>query len=156
MNFLRTDTQVAIDDLLVAIEDSAEKYYDAAEFLDAAAVAAVMQWIGDQRQEMADRFETALRNLGERPSVPDPERQSLEKLVQHLDATMAHARVVPVLEQRLEAEQHLARLAADARAADLDDSCSALVEALEDHVALVTSRLQALLKKQGSKRPQTN
>ncbi len=156
MSLLRTDAQVAIDDLLVAIEDSAEKYYDAAEFLDVAAVAAVMQWIGDQRQELAARFDRALRSLGERPSVPDPERQSLEKLAQHLNAAMAHARVAPVLEQRLAAEQHLARLAADARGAGLDDDCRELVDALAEHVAVVTERLQALLRKQGEKQPQAD
>ncbi len=148
MSIIRSDQQVALHDLLLAVQDNAAQYHDAAEFLDVSAVAAVLHGLGEQRQEMAQRLSEALRALGDQPSAADPERVGLEKLAHRLDAAVSGDHVVPILEQRLAAEQHLSELIDAARNAGLEANCATLVEELAAQSETVTERLQTLLRQQ--------
>lgn len=146
MSLLRTDQQVALNTALVAIETSADHYHAAAEHLQDSAVSEALRQIGDERNSLSEGFKTAIRNSGDLPPEPDPDRESLEQLAQQIGAAIASDHTAKVLEQRLAAEQKLAALVTDTRNVELDDASDALFVELFEHIHRVTERLQTLLK----------
>lgn len=146
MTLIRTDQQVALNTALVAIETSADHYHAAAEHLKDSPVSAALRRISDERNSLSQRFKAAIRNSGDLPPEPDPDRESLEQLAQQIGAAIAPDQTLKVLEQRLAAEQKLAALIADTRDAKLNAASDALFAELVEHIHSVTERLQALLK----------
>lgn len=144
MNLLRTDQQVAFNDLLIACRKSADHYRDAMDIIDSPAAKAALQPIAQERTEFVERLDRAVRALEDLPSGPDPDKESLEKIYHRLRAALSGNDEREVLEQRLAAEQQLSELVDAAREADPDARHHALLGDLEAHIETVSARLRAL------------
>ncbi|MGB3222906.1 MAG: hypothetical protein WBB23_08905 [Desulforhopalus sp.] len=146
MNLIRTDQQVALNALYVAIRKSADHYRDAALCLDDSALTVALSEIVVQRKILSENVRKVISSLGDLPAEPDPDRESLEQLAYRIGTLLSSDQPAKILEQRLAAEQEVAELAAAAGELELDDSCTALVDEVKEHVQVVTDRLQALIK----------
>lgn len=144
MSLIRTDEEVALNDLLVASRESVDHYRDAADFLEGKQFTDVLRAIASQRELFIARFEQAIRVLGELPSVPDPDKETGTMLIHHAAALLSKNYSLDVIEQRLTAEEHLTSLTDDARRFGID---AVLLDDFSTHLAQVNQQLQTFLAK---------
>lgn len=145
MSIIRTDKEVALNDLLVAGRETVDHYRDAAEFLEDTEITQVLRSIASQREPFLTRLTEAVRALGDLPSMPDPDKETGAMLLHHAGAFLSDDYSVEVLEQRLEAEEHLTELVQAGHAVGLDKSFGTLLNEMSDHVAEAREQLQLLL-----------
>ena len=107
MNLLRTDKEVALNDLLVASRETVDHYQDAVEYLNDDHITPVLRMIMQERQGFIQRIEQAIRALGDLPSVPDPDRETGEMLLHHVTAALSSDTATQILEQRINAQRAL-------------------------------------------------
>lgn len=144
MNLLRTDKEVALNDLLVASRETVDHYQDAVEYLNDDHITPVLRMIMQERQGFIQRIEQAIRALGDLPSVPDPDRETGEMLLHHVTAALSSDTATQILEQRIKAERHVLELVQACHAAGLDDAHAQLLVEMEQQIHSAIERLDAL------------
>ena len=144
MNLLRTDKEVALNDLLVASRETVDHCQDAVEYLDDAHITPVLRMIMQERQGFIERVEQAIRALGDLPSVPDPDRETGEMLLHHVTAALSSDTATQILEQRIKAERHVLELVQACHVAGLDDAHGKLLREMEQQIHTAIERLEAL------------
>lgn len=114
MSIIRNDRQVALNDLLVAVEKTADHYRASADSLQdhAAAVATQLRELAQRREQLSDLIKREIQASGDLPSAPDEDRESVEQLFQRVHASLAPDQILDVLRQRLDAEDELDSLLA--------------------------------------------
>ncbi|BFM19210.1 hypothetical protein [Gilvimarinus japonicus] len=110
MSVLRNDLQVALNDLHVALMESADHYRYAAEFVSDALTGELFETLAEARDLLADEAEEAIRDSGDLPSVPDVDRETGEQLLQRLEAVFSADEAADVMAQRLEGEAQFEEL----------------------------------------------
>lgn len=145
MSIIRNDTQVALNDLHVALKRSADHYRDAAEFLQDGEVSAFCKRAATERDQLADAVGKAIREHGELPSVPDRDRETGEQLLERLESLFSADQTREVLQKRLEHERQLLATLDEPQMAALDkqyadlksrcrDSIGEAIQALEQRI----------------------
>lgn len=145
MSIFRTDQQVALNELLVASQFTADHLQDSAEFLEESEVSAELQQLADLRQSLVERIEEVIRATGDLPSAADTDKETGESLLQRLRAAFAPNEIESVVQQRLQAESNLARLAQETREHGLAGQNEALLYELDGNIQMVSHRLKNLL-----------
>ena len=144
MSLLRSDLQLALHDVHMALQESADHYRDAAEFVSQQSAAAAFTAIAQQRDQLADTFAQAIRAADDLPSVPDPELESGEQFINHLTNLFATDEIDGLREQRLEAEQRLEDLLHSPDTAALREQQPSLLAECEADIQRTRERLLAL------------
>jgi len=140
MFHLLSDSEVALNELLIACRESVDHYQDATELVEHSDIAESFRQIANQRKLFLNRLESAIRELGDLPSVPDPDKEAGAMILHHLGAALSPDYTNELLAQRIAAEEHILTLIDQARATKLNPSCAALLTDLASHVAQ-TSKL---------------
>lgn len=146
MNLIRNDRQVALNDLLVAVQESADHYQDAANFLEDEPTCVYLQQFAKQRLILTSHLEDAVRAEGDLPSAPDPDRETGSMLLEHLGANLSADEAATVIEHRLQKEEELAELIENAREIGIDDNHAELLKDLDENNRLILQSLRDLLK----------
>lgn len=144
MNLLRTDKEVALNDLLVASRETADHYQDALEYLDDHPITPALRDIMQARLSVIERIEQAIRALGDLPSMPDPDRETGEMLLHHVTAALSSDSATEILEQRIKAERHLLALLQACNDVGLDNDQPQLLQEMAQQVHRVITRLEQL------------
>lgn len=144
MNLLRTGKEVALNDLLVASRETADHYQDALEYLGDHHIIPALRDIMQERLEVIERIEQAIRALGDLPSMPDPDRETGEMLLHHVTAALSSDSATEILEQRLKAERHLLALLQACKDVGLSSDQPQLLQEMEQQVHQVITRLEQL------------
>lgn len=131
---LLSDIEVALNELLVACRESVDHYQDATELVEHADIAKNFAKIASQRKTFLTRLEAAIRELGDLPSVPDPDKEASAMMLHHLGAALSPDYTNELLAQRIEAEEQIMNLIDQARATAVNESCAALLTDLANHV----------------------
>jgi len=148
MTLLRTEIQVALNDLLVAAEKSADLLRDAANFLDDVSMEHELEQLAERREMVARGLRMAIFALDDMPSVPDPDAESTEELLHRISAMIAGDKSQETtLRQRLATEEHLGALALDVRARELGENFDAVLYEFNESIREVTLHLQLLLRR---------
>jgi len=156
MTFIRTEQQVALNDLLVATEKSADLLRDAAHFLDgnqahfldASQMEHELEQLAERRDMVTQDLRQAIRALDDMPSAPDPDAESTEKLLHRISAIFSGEKSrETTLRQRLATEDHLTALLADVQARNLGEDFDGLLYELKESIREVTLHLQQLLRR---------
>lgn len=145
MNLVRNDRQTALHDLLIAIEESADHYQDAADFLNEHPACVYLEQFAKQRLILTTRLEEAIRAEGELPAAPDPDRETSAKLFEHLLASLTHNEASRVLEQRMKKEEEISELAQAAVEAGVGEDHPELLNDIVENNRLVLQSLRDLL-----------
>lgn len=145
MSIIRTDKQMALHDLLIAIEESSDQYQDAAEFLRNHQACVYFEQFAKQRLILTSRLEQAIRSEGDLPSAPDPDRESSAMAFQHMLAHLSQSEASTVIEQRLEKEEEINELVQTALEVGVDKDYPALITDLNENNRLLMQCLQDLL-----------
>ena len=148
MNLIRTDQQVALNDLLVATEKSADLLRDAAHFLDGTGMEHELEQLADRREMVTTDLQQAIRALDDMPSTPDPDAESTEKLLHRISALFSGEKSSETtLRQRLATEDQLSELLAEAQSGALGEGVDLLMYELNESIREVTLHLQQLLRR---------
>lgn len=147
MSIFRTDLQVALNDLHVAAQQSADEYENAAEFINDEGASQLLATVAQERARMTEKLERAIEKTGGLPSTPDTDRETGQQLLERLHALFSADQTADVIQQRLEREALLEKQLERSRDASLGGEYQGLHSELEHHVHTTRPRLQAELKK---------
>lgn len=145
MSIFRNDKQVALHDLLIAIEESADHYQDAADFLSDHQACVYFEQFAKQRLILTSRLEEAIRAEGELPAAPDPDKETGAMVFQHMLAHLSQDEAPKVIEQRLHKEEDIGELIEAAREAGVEKDHPELVKDIVENNRLIVQSLQDLL-----------
>jgi len=134
MFHLLSDTEVALNEILVACRESVDHYEDAIKLVENPSITERFQKIATQRKMFFKRLSAAIRELGDLPSVPDPDKETGEMILHHLGAALTPDYTSELLAQRIEREQQLLELIRNARDTDANETCRVLLDDLSTHV----------------------
>lgn len=148
MNLIRTDQQVALNDLLVATEKSADLLRDAAQFLSGSQMEHELEQLAERRDMVTRDLRQAIRALDDIPSAPDPDAESTEKLLHRISAIFAGEKSrETTIRQRLATEEQLGTLLAEVQGRELGEEFDPLLYELKESIREVTLHLQQLLRR---------
>ncbi|MGD8176349.1 hypothetical protein [Marinimicrobium sp. ARAG 43.8] len=142
MNLIRTDLQTALHDLYTALEESADHYYDAADFVESATASQLFKSIAQERDQLADALERVIRDSGDMPAPPNDEKEAGEQLLHRLHSFFSADQTADVIEQRLEAEARLDQVLKDNRALDTGAPYAEWDEKVSRHVVETRRQLE--------------
>lgn len=145
MSILRTPKQVAFNDLLVAVEESVDNYGDLANALDDTAVAGTFHGFMQERRSIVRRLQAEIRRLDDLPSLPDPDKEDIGKLMHRLRAALSDDEITQALQEMLDAEQHIQELTGICAQEEPDPSESQLLTDLTAQVDSTVSRLRLMV-----------
>lgn len=131
---LLSDTEVALNELLVACRESIDHYQDAAELVGQSDIAKRFLDIAKRRKLFLNRLSSAIRDLGDLPSVPDPDKEAGEMMLHHLGAALSSDYTNEALTQRIKTEEHILALVHAARKTEPNQSCTTLLIELSSHI----------------------
>ena len=131
---LLSDTEVALNELLVACRESVDHYQDAIKLVDQSEIVNSFRDITHHRKLFLNRLATAIRELGDLPSAPDPDKETSEMIIHHLGAALSPDYSREVLTQRIAAEEHIKTLIDNTRATEINETGCALLDDLSQHI----------------------
>lgn len=140
---LLDDTQVAIDELLAACQESVEHYADAASRIGDGALGELFDTIAEERRVDVERLAELVRASGRLPRAPYADRQELHQLVTHAKAALAADETRVLLDDRIVDEGRVEELAAEVLRLEPDADARACVERIEANAAAAKGRLAA-------------
>lgn len=127
MDLFRSDVQVALNDLHVALQESADHYRFAVEYLGESPACSVCEQLADAREALAAQVAEAIRASGELPGEPDRDLETASQLRQQFETLLANDAVSGVVGQRLRAEKELQGLLKSDRLSALEAEHGALL-----------------------------
>ena len=138
---LLDDTQVAINDLLAALQESLEHCADALERIDSARLREILDGVVAARRDDVECLAGIVRESGELPRAPSADRQELHRLVTHVKAALTDDETRVLLDDRIEDEKRIGSLAAEALRQDLGADARACAERIGAHSDEARARL---------------
>lgn len=147
MFHLLSDSEVALNELLIACRESINHYEDAINLSENPDITDSFRNIATARKPFIDRLEEQIRQLGDLPSVPDPDKETGEMIIHHVGAALTPDYTSELLAQRIEAEENINSIITQASATQLNDACVNLLHDLRIHVEQTIALFLAVAKK---------
>lgn len=139
---LRSDEQVALEDLHRALRRTGAGHRDAAQTLDPGDLATFLEELATERDAMAAEVATIIRATGDLPDEPDADRETLRTAARHLKAALSRDDRRPLLLDRDRAEADLAATLTGARHT-LGSGHEPVLDRYLERVAAARARLAA-------------
>lgn len=140
---LLSDIEVSLNELLVACRESVDHYHDATELVERSDIVQTFLDIVKNRKLFLTRLESAIRELGDLPAVPDPDKEAGEMALHHLGAAVSEDYTDEALTQRINAEEHILTLIDAANVTEANESCTKLLNDLSKHIDETIKMLNA-------------
>lgn len=144
MSILRTDKQVAFNDLLMAVDEAMGGYEDFAEILDDRPIADMFRSFTQERKAIAGQLEAAIRQQDDLPSHPDADREDLGKLVHRIRALLSENEILKALQEMIEDEERTLELAQICEQQGLMPTEEAVVAQLVADVERALTRMRTM------------
>ncbi len=139
---LLDERHVALNDIIVLCKEAADQYLDAAELVDNAELSALFRRLADQREQTAAELSRHIIELGALPRVPDTDKETLERLVLRMKATLSADERLALIVERMQAEDEIAGLVASALQMNLPETTCAFLRQLQDDVTDAKAHLK--------------
>ena len=134
MSILRSDAQVALNDLHMALQESADHYRYAADILQDAAASDVGKTLAEERRTLAVQVADAIRQSGELPGAPDPDREAAEQIRERFETMVGDDEVSAIMAHRQQGEEELLRMLEREVSPVLEGTHSALLAQCRDSI----------------------
>lgn len=141
---LLSDLEVTLNELLVACRESVDHFRDATRIIAAEKMAQDLKQIADAREHFIPALESQIRELGDLPAMPDPDKEDGEMLIHHIGAAVSDDYTHTLLQQRIEAEKNILTLIEQTKNNDEDKACGSLLDELELQVKNAIEKLSVL------------
>lgn len=124
---LLSDLEVSLNELLVTSRESVDHYRDAVQLLTDEKIANEFKKIADERKQFIPALENKIRELGDLPSMPDPDKEDGEMLIHHIGAAVSEDYTSKLLQQRIDVETKMVELIDQANSSDENNVCGKLL-----------------------------
>lgn len=104
---LRTELQTALNDVIVACEDVADAYENAASVVEDEAIAQTFLDIARARHAAAEELAEHLRALGDLPRAPDSDYETVRDALMRVKAALSAAELEALVEELRAADEGL-------------------------------------------------
>jgi hypothetical protein len=141
---LRTELQVALNDVIVACHEAADGHETAADVIPDAGLAARLRAFAGERRDAAEALGEHLRALGDLPGVPDSDLEALRDLVSRFRSALSPEEWRILLDDRIQAEQHVVACARAALALEQNEEARALLLEIEHDAIQACEHLTSL------------
>lgn len=138
---LLSDIEVALNELLVACRESIDHYQDAAELVGQSDIAERFLDIAKRRKLFLNRLASTIRELGDLPSTPDPDKETSEMMLHHLGAALSSDYTNEALTQRIKTDESILMLINAAHTTEPNQTCTRLLNDLSSHIEEAISTL---------------
>ncbi len=145
MNMIRTEKQTALQDLLVALQETADMFRDTADYVDEQSLSKELESIAEEREGFLPALRKLLRKNHDLPSEPDRERETAKKLLSRLFAAVDSNSAGEVLLEREKEESHVKDALGQCRKIGLEEECGDLLQDLDKHIIRTHEKLQKLI-----------
>ncbi|HSC66417.1 MAG TPA: hypothetical protein VLC79_01915 [Cellvibrio sp.] len=129
-----SDTEVALNELLVACRASVDHYQDAIKLVEDKEIVSHFHTIASQRKKFCKQLEDIIRELGDLPTVPDPDKETGEMILHHLGAALSPDYTEEALNQRLAIEENIMGLIDTARGTQMKAAHEKFLDSLATHI----------------------
>ncbi|HDZ07960.1 DUF2383 domain-containing protein [Pseudohongiella sp.] len=126
MSILRSEQQLALQQLYRLVQESIDHYRDSAEFVEDSNTAQLFTRIASEREPLAEQLAQVIRDTGDLPAAPDADKEAGEQMLHRLRAWFTADQTRDVVKQRLQAEAELAKVLADSKNQTPDKTYQAL------------------------------
>ncbi len=144
MSILRTEKQVAFNDLLVAVEEARNDYEDFIKVLGDPQVGEVFRILLQERIAIAKQLAAAIRAMDDLPSLPDADKEDFGKLVHRIRAALVEDELPHALHELINDEQRTLELAQNCRQQALNATEENIVTQLLGSVDRALARLREM------------
>jgi uncharacterized protein (TIGR02284 family) len=105
---LRTDEQVALNQVESLMIEAADRYDTAAARTGDAQLAQLFAGLAQRRRQLAAELAQHIRALDDLPQYPDPDRETVQDLLTGIKALFSADERKALIDERVQAEQKLA------------------------------------------------
>lgn len=147
MNIIRTEKQTALQELLVNLQETADMFQDAADYVDEQPLSEQFESIAGERKGFVPRLEKLVRDNEDLPSAPDSERETAKKLLSRLFAKVDSNPLGEILLEREKGEDGVKEALGQCRKLGMDEECGGLLQDLDKHIVSTHEKLQKLLER---------
>lgn len=144
MALLRSDAQVALNDLLTDCRKTAAQYQDSAQYLEGR-VSVVMGQLAEERTAASQQLERAICRHGDLPSGSNEDRETIEQLYHRVHARLADDGTADRVEQMMILEQAFTQKLVDIIASERLSGDGELLHDLLKQTRVAVARLNKLL-----------
>jgi uncharacterized protein (TIGR02284 family) len=138
---LMSDGEIALDEVIVACKEAAHGYQQALDSIEDVRLSGLLQDFLQRRQTYGMELETHLRELGYLPREPDADKETVNELFNRAKVLLADDDRITLLEEREQAEAHLADLVNNALGQALPEPALATLRRLQADIETVRERL---------------
>ena len=140
-----SDSEVVLNELLVACRESVDHYQDSIDTIKDTDIAVHFRSISDRRKLFLIRLTVAIRELGDLPSVPDPDKEVGEMIINHLGASLSADDTEYIVAHRIKTDKHIQSLIDNAKEIEMEKPHRSLVQDLSQHIEETIKELSSLI-----------
>ncbi len=144
---IKSDKQVACDQVNQLLRLSADQYDDASNRIADSALANWFAELAGARRQFSEQLEDQIRQAGELPSRPDPDKELLTNLLVGLKEAFFSDHIAHELQQRDALEAELAEALRQAQRLHQEPGMAGLLAKLAEHVTTVRAQIEEKLTK---------
>lgn len=139
---LRSELQIALNDVEVALQEAADGHEWAADFVPDPELSGLLREIAAERRALSEALGEQLIELGDLPRAPDSDLETVRDLVSRIRAAFSPDERQALLEDRAAAEAHIEACAGTALARDdLSEETRALVQEIRERARAAQGRM---------------
>lgn len=142
---LRTDQELALDDVTEASKYAADQFEKLAELSKDSALSELIGNLEETHRRHVSKLEELIRRMGNLPSAPDPDREALSRLGMRVKAAFAQDREGELAECCREIESRVIETVREAREKNLTDELRTLVADIGEDCVRMCRRLEDYL-----------
>lgn len=139
---LRTDQELALDDVTEASKYAADQFEKLAEMSRKSALCEVIKDLEETHRRHVSKLEELVRRMGNLPSAPDPDREAFSRLRMRVRAALSEDRDGVLAECCREIEKRVVDSVREAQENNLSDEVRTLLANIGEDCVRMCRRLE--------------
>ncbi|MAO67173.1 MULTISPECIES: hypothetical protein [Idiomarina] len=144
MSILRTDNQADSIEILKLVIETTDYYREIAEVVGDDSLASKLNDIANERSSYIEPFENVVKDLGELPAKPDPDKELLHKIEGELTQFFSANSKNAILDKCLQEDEELATVVKRTELGEKSAKYQKLLDALAENLSKTQKSIQAL------------
>jgi len=144
MSILRTDNQADSIEILKLVIETTDYYREIAKVVGDDNLASKLNDIANERSSYIEPFENVVKDLGELPAKPDPDKELLHKIEGELTQFFSANSKSAILDKCLQEDEELATVVKRTELGEKSAEYQKLLDALAENLSNTQKSIQAL------------
>lgn len=144
MSIIRTDNEADGMEILKLVIETTDYYREIANVVEDDNLASTLDNIANERASYIEPFKNVVKELGELPTEPDPDKELLQKIGGELTKFFSDDSRNAVLDKCLQEDEKLADVVKDTKLGEESAEFQKLLDALAENLINTKKEVQAL------------